>query len=142
MTATNEQIEDEAHRRFDENPCTPLAHYIIEVTREGWTPPKPVVDPDVLAYREWAASYEPGQSMRARTLAGQCDDGPPYYAYLAGARMATERERERAKVLKEALRDALPRLENCFTHHGWHTERPPEPDHIVNIRNLLKEADQ
>jgi hypothetical protein len=45
MTATNEQIEDEAHRRFDENPCTPLAHYIIEVTREGWTPPEPV-DPE------------------------------------------------------------------------------------------------
>jgi hypothetical protein len=45
MTATYEQIEDEAHRRFDENPCTPLAHYIIEVVREGWVP----VDPDLIA---------------------------------------------------------------------------------------------
>jgi hypothetical protein len=79
MTATNEQIEDEAHRRFDENPCTPLAHYIIEVTREGWTPPEPV-DPDVLAFREWIY-----QNNRANH-----ED-----AYLAGARMARAQEQER-----------------------------------------------
>jgi glycine/D-amino acid oxidase-like deaminating enzyme len=53
-----------------------------------------------------------------------------------------EAQRRRIKALEEALRDALPRLENCFTHHSWHTERPPEPDYIVNIRALLKEADQ
>jgi hypothetical protein len=47
MTATYGQIEDEAHRRFDENPCTPFAHYIIEIVREGWIP----VDPDLIAVR-------------------------------------------------------------------------------------------
>ena len=59
MTATHEQIEDEAHRRFDENPCTPLAHYIIEVVREGWAPPEPV-DPDLLAVREISAKQYEG----------------------------------------------------------------------------------
>jgi len=98
MTATYEQIEDEAHRRFDENPCTPLAHYIIEVTREGWTPPEPPVDPDVLAFREWASKEWPLASEAA--LKSHMDTTPYAVAFLAGARMA--REQLTRALLKEA----------------------------------------
>jgi glycine/D-amino acid oxidase-like deaminating enzyme len=71
---------------------------------------------------------------------GQYDDLIDYTpeAYRAGQAASAER----IKALEEALRDVLPNLKNCFAHHGWHTERPPEPDYIVIIRNLLKEADQ
>ena len=58
--------------------------------------------------------------------------------YRAGA-AASE---ARIKALKEALRDALPQLEGCFWQHTWHSEQPREPEYLVNIRALLKEADQ
>jgi hypothetical protein len=107
MTATYEQIEDEAHRRFDENPCTPLAHYIIEVVREGWTPPEPV-DPDVLAYREWELSKLGMLCYREEVLAGDWDHFATAIAFLAGARMAREQEQERAKVLVEFAKSRTP----------------------------------
>jgi len=92
MTATYEQIEDEAHRRFDENQCSThtLAHYIIDVTREGWKPPEPV-DPDLFAFRKW------------QSVAKAHEVYEPFAAYLAGARMAREQEQERAKALEEVL---------------------------------------
>ena len=104
MTPTNEQIIAEANRRRKERGMDGLllADFIIEVMREGWTPPDPV-DPDLLAFREWLATspYDPG-------IDGDEADLPPAYrpdgilcqTYLAGARMAAERERERAKVLE------------------------------------------
>jgi len=107
MTATNEQIEDEAHRRFDENPCTPRALYIIEVVREGWTPPEPV-DPDVLAYREWELSKLGMLCYREEVLAGDWDHFATAIAFLAGARMAREQEQERAKVLVEFAKSRTP----------------------------------
>jgi hypothetical protein len=60
------------------------------LAREGWTPPPPV-DPDVLAFREWAGSFT---STRHLTISD---------AFLAGARMARAQEQERAKVLVEEL---------------------------------------
>ena len=102
MTATYEQIEYEAHRRFDENPCTPLAHFIIEVTREGWTPPEPV-DPDMLAYREWEVGKRGTRDFREEVLAGKWDRSASAIGFLAGARMAREQEQERAKVLVGAI---------------------------------------
>jgi hypothetical protein len=100
MIATYEQIEDEAHRRFDEG-CRgfPLAYYIVEVTREGWTPPPPPIDPDLLAFREWASKEWPLASEAA--LRGHMDTTPYAKAYLAGARMARKQEQERAEVLAE-----------------------------------------
>jgi hypothetical protein len=97
MTATYEQIEDEAHRRFDENPCTPLAHYIIEVTREGWTPPEPV-DPDVLAYRAWMNTnpFKPRPATEQNRY-----DNLLCEVFVQGARMARAQEQEWAKVLVE-----------------------------------------
>ena len=103
MTATYQQIEDEAHRRFDENPCTPLAHYIIEVVREGWEPPEPV-DPAVLAYREWEASRTGTPAFRASVLAGGWDRTPSAICFVAGFRAAREQEQEAAVALVEALR--------------------------------------
>ena len=63
------------------------------------------------------------------------------YVYRSHCR-EIERYEERIKALEEALRDALPRLENCVKDHVWHTQRPPVPHYIVNIRALLKEAGQ
>jgi hypothetical protein len=103
MTATYEQIEDEAHRRFDKNPSTPLAHYIIEVVREGWKPPEPV-DPAVLAYREWEASRTGTPAFRASVLAGGWDRTPSAICFVAGFRAAREQEEEAAVALVEALR--------------------------------------
>jgi len=108
MNPTNEQIIAEAHRRFGEEQrnhdgLTPegssLANHIIEVMRENWTPPEPVVDPDLMAFREWAAAQglDPGPDVLLRDT------------FLAGARMAREqfasREREMLAVLEEFSRD-------------------------------------
>jgi hypothetical protein len=101
MTATNKQIIEEAHRRWGAAPIErkhSLSDYVIEIMRESWTPPEPV-DPDVLAFREWAAAQ--GVNFG---FGGLVDA-----AYLAGARMAREQEQERAKVLVEYVEtDARP----------------------------------
>ena len=103
MTPTNEQIIAEANRRRKERGMDGLllADFIIEVMREGWTPPEPV-EPDVLAFREWFA-HLPGRLNHRSVLAGSWDLSDDARAYLAGARMAREQERERAKeVLDQA----------------------------------------
>ena len=80
-----------------------FAAIAARLAREGWTPPEPVpVDPDVLAFREWIMEQEP--EMRERSYeydADFWDNCLSAKAYLAGARMACEQERERAKVLEE-----------------------------------------
>jgi hypothetical protein len=87
MTATYEQLVAEAERRWKLAGCNSkhYPYFIIEVTREGWTPPEPPVDPDVLAYWDWHKSVNP----TGRLILNVCD------AYLAGARMAREQEQER-----------------------------------------------
>ena len=85
----------EAERRWNSNdPTIPdIATGAARLAREGWTPPEPEpVDPDIWAFMEWWGSEE--------------GDGDPKRAYLAGARMAREQERERAKVLVEYVREA------------------------------------
>ncbi|MFN8995262.1 MAG: hypothetical protein ACK5X3_16580 [Pseudomonadota bacterium] len=91
---TNEELDKargaEALRLYG-GPHTNGERIAIEaarLAREGWTPPEPV-DPDLLAFMEWATAQ--GVNFG---FGGLVDA-----AYLAGARMATERERERAKVL-------------------------------------------
>jgi hypothetical protein len=100
MSPTNEQIIAEAKRRADFRKWTgaPIEYFIIEVTREGWTPPEPV-DPDLLAFREWYAGEWPLQTGES-ILAGAWDHGIAATGYLAGSRMA----RERAKVLEEYVK--------------------------------------
>ena len=97
MKATKEQIIAEANRRAAAQGygAPPVEHFIVDVVCENWTPPEPVVDPDVLAFREWYAGEWPlhtGESI----LAGAWDHGIAATGYLAGARMAREREQERA----------------------------------------------
>jgi hypothetical protein len=101
MTATKEQIVAEAERRWEnelgEREWSVVDH-IIDVIREGWTPPEPV-DPDLVAFREWRASLIPNNSTEIAT--GYWEQQDQAEAYRAGARMAREQERERAKVLEE-----------------------------------------
>jgi hypothetical protein len=65
---------------------TPLGVIAARLARKGYRPPEPV-DPDVLAYREWAALPEFDVQSREED------------AFVAGARMAREQEQGRAKVL-------------------------------------------
>ena len=81
---TNEEL-DEARVRAER---IRRHRFAARLAREGWTPPEPVVDPDILAFREWESAQWPAYT---------CTQA----AYLAGARMAREREQERAKGLVE-----------------------------------------
>ena len=81
----------EARRLRREYPEEATEVIAARLAREGRTPPEPEpVDPDVLAFREWESAQWPAYT---------CTQA----AFLAGARMATERERERAKVLVEYI---------------------------------------
>ena len=103
MKATKEQIIAEANRRRAEHGegAPPVEHFIVDVVCENWTPPDPV-DPDLLAWREWFAQRA-GSAHKSGILAGHWDSTSDADAYLAGARMAREQERERAKVLVECV---------------------------------------
>ena len=101
MTPTNEQIIAEALRRQGEDRSRLFPDTIIEIMREGWTPPEPPVDPDLLAFREWGVERWPGIADSFRR--GREDQTTHAEAYLAGARMAREQERERAEVLLAEL---------------------------------------
>ena len=107
MTATNEQIVAEANRRALERGwgAPPVEHYIIEVVREGWTPP---VDRDLLVVREIVATEWNKRSLPV--LAGLVqsghDDKTSHLAVaLAAYKAGREAEAERAKVLLAALDD-------------------------------------
>ena len=95
MSATNEQIVAEAERRWAREPRDGfVTYYIIQVVREGWTPPPPV-DPDLLVVREivakvfdekgWldhAGEARKGQSDKGTTIRAALD------AYKAGKEAA------------------------------------------------------
>ena len=105
-------IAQEAYRRRLEQTHpghdidAPTVILAIEIALSGWTPPEPEpepVDPDVLAFREWAANDHEADAWTGGALLcrlGRHDDTEEARAYLAGARMAREQERERAKVLE------------------------------------------
>ena len=102
MGPTDDQIIAEATRRRTARgqDGNILDRYVIEVMRENWNPHEPV-DPDVLEFRVWGAAVVPSEAHRY--LGGKYDAGFFAQAFLAGARMAAERERERAKVLLRGL---------------------------------------
>lgn len=116
MSPTHEQIIAEAWLRHNKvndaidsaEDYKPLEHFVIEVVCEGWKPPEPV-DPDLLAFRWWFANRLTFIGDRERAMAGHYDKCSNAQAYLAGYRVATERERERAKVLVEYIRDHWPK---------------------------------
>jgi hypothetical protein len=103
---TNEELDEarakEALRIWTAEDGVSHAVVAARLAREGWTPPEPV-DPDILAFREWCKS----------ALYSAADDSMTAQAYLAGARMAREREQERAKVLVEYAKEHAP-----FTHRA------------------------
>ena len=116
MRARVHAIAQEAYRRRLEQTHpghdidAPTVILAIEIALSGWTPPEPV-DPDVLAFREWFAdlwnAYAevlPGRSAKSIILEGASDNTEQAAAYLAGARMAREQERERAGPLVEYVR--------------------------------------
>ena len=82
---------DEANRYFTFLEVATLA---ARRAREGWTPP-PAVDPDILAFREWMIATSGTPEYREEVLAGKWDRSVSAHAYLAGARIAREQERER-----------------------------------------------
>ena len=107
MKATKEQIVAEANRRAVAQGygAPPVEHFIVDVVCENWTPPEPVVDPDVLAYREWMITTLETPEYRENVLAGKWDRSVSAFGYLAGARMAREQEQERANpVIAFAVR--------------------------------------
>lgn len=104
-----------------------------------------MTEPDealIWAREYWAARFDKdGLPISAgHYRSGRADSGlkTETDAYRAGQAASAAR----IKALEVALRDALPRLENCVKDHVWHTQRPPVPHYIVNIRALLKEAGQ
>jgi len=91
-----------------------VGNIAARLAREGWTPPEPVVDPDILAFREWgAADSEADGWTRGAALhrQGHFDLSEGAAAFLAGARMAREQERERAGPLVEFVEDHSRRLD-------------------------------
>ena len=74
-----------------------------------WTPPE--VDSDLLVWRAWNAKSIKDPEFRKSIRAGRWDNSPSAQAYLAGARMAREQERERAKVLVEYVEIDAVRLD-------------------------------
>ena len=92
-------IAQEAYRRRSEqthpgHPIdAPTVVLAIEIALSGWTPPEPV-DPDVLAFREWAAGQWP-PAANYLYQRGLADNGREAQAFLAGVRWAREQESER-----------------------------------------------
>ena len=85
---------DEANRYFTFLEVATLA---ARLAREGWTPPEPVVDPDLLAFREWLSGFYP--ASKANILQGCRDLTADAEAYLAGQAASAER----IKALEGAL---------------------------------------
>lgn len=106
---TPEELDEarakEAQRLWESGQEAGSSSWVVaaRLAREGWTPPEPVVDPDVLAWREWMASRIPSDA--GKYLSGRHDFSPTATAFLAGARMAREREQERAKPLAYYVRE-------------------------------------
>ena len=100
----DEARAEEAYRQWQEDGCQgddtlDVAAIAARLARENWTPPEPEVDPDVLAFREWAAKdwverYPAEVDDVRRGNRDGCDIAK---AFLAGARMAREQERGMAR---------------------------------------------
>ena len=103
-----EQLDDtrglEALRICEERPTglkfRELAQIAARLAREGWTPPEPV-DPDVLAFREWAERTYSDSADDIR--GGDWDNCGAAIAFEAGAKWATDRGNQRTVSLVEAL---------------------------------------
>jgi len=88
---TNEELDEaranEALRVWGEQPLEDPGYCSFGViaarlAREGWTPPEPVVDPDLVAGRAWCAEHFPGD--RFGYLRGDYDSQVRIRAFIAG----------------------------------------------------------
>jgi hypothetical protein len=101
MTATKEQIVAEAERRWENELGErewSAVDYIIDVIREGWTPPEPI-DPDVELARTIARNKH---SKLADVRAVEATAT----AVLAGIKAGRDQERERAGPVVEFLENS------------------------------------
>lgn len=110
----------EAYRQWQEEggqwtDSTDVAAIAARLAREGWTPPKPV-DPDLLAFREFASKAARSASLAESYRDGDMDSCASAHLFLAGARMAREQERERAKVLLRGLEDIVDTDQDEISH--------------------------
>ena len=129
---TPEELDEatvkEAKRRWLSTPALRIRGTLGEdapfiaarLAREGWTPPEPEpVDPDILAFREWAARSREANGAAdwaAMHRQGRFDQTDRALAYCAGARMAREKERERAKVLVRGLENIVDADQDVISH--------------------------
>lgn len=96
---TAEAIRRKAQALEDGRGDIELEALIVEITREGWKPP-PAVDPDVLAYREWAVGSAPNQAWREEVLAGKWDRSVTALGFVAGARFVRQQAHDQETVLQ------------------------------------------
>lgn len=102
-----DRLWGEAESRVGELSALQVA---ARLARENWTPPEPV-DPDLLAFREFASKAARSASLAESYRDGGMDSCTSAHLFLAGARMAREQERERAKVLVEYVEIDAVRLD-------------------------------
>ena len=99
---TNEELDEARAKEAGGDPVK-----AARLARENWTPPEPVVDPDVLAFREWFAGII-SSGLSRFVPRGDYDASDTCRAFLAGARRAREQEQKRAKVLVEFAKSRVP----------------------------------
>lgn len=97
---TDEELDqaraDEARRLWCESDIRyDVALIAACLAREGWTPPSPSVDPDVLMVREVLAGYWVNNLSESGCCRnGDRDDGDAFQAALAAFRAEKKRQQE------------------------------------------------
>lgn len=116
---TPEQLDEarakEAQRLWESGQEAGSSSWVVaaRLAREGWTPPKPA-DPDLLAFREFAAKAARSASLAESYRDGYMDSCTSAHLFLAGARMAREQERERADMPIRMAEELVGRLRSLL----------------------------
>lgn len=127
---TPEQLDEararEAEERWrdmhpNDRKHTPVGTIAARLARENWTPAEPVVDPDLLAWREWMANRVP--TVAHWYLSGSYDAEPSATAFLAGAAASAERIKELEARVAE-LEERLKRFETMGHYPPTSTPGP------------------
>ena len=92
---TNEELDrargEEATRLWKDDGISPFVQVIAaRLAREGWTPPEPIVDPDLVAAREWTKGVWGGSIWAFQVEAGMHDKHDVAQAFLAGIKHGRE----------------------------------------------------